>query len=111
VAKAHETPPATCQACGRQITGEIHRFADDPTSAFCSFDCQLSKTEIEVYELELQPITGPLPRKPVYRGPTAERLHYDRFCECDVRYENEITVPKRHSLIFFCPKCGCVTQD
>jgi hypothetical protein len=111
MAKANGQSPATCQACGRIITGKIFRFSNVPSSAFCSFDCQLKQTHIEVVELKLQPITEPLPPDPVYQGPTASRLHDDRFCDCAVYYENQITVPKRHSLICFCPKCGCVTQD
>jgi hypothetical protein len=104
-------PPATCQACGAPITGEIHQLHDDPTSAFCSYECQLEETDIQVYEMQLAPIPEPLPPRPLYRGPTPEVLHYDRFCECDEEFENQITVPRRHSLICFCPKCGCVTQD
>jgi hypothetical protein len=114
MAKATDTSSAAspaCQACGRTIIGKPHRFSNDPSSAFCSFECQLKKTEIEVYEMKLEPITEPIEPWPVYQGPTAEKLHYDRFCECGIRFENEITVPKRHSLICFCPKCGCVTQD
>ena len=108
----HETSPAICQACGRPITGKIHRFSDDPSSAFCSFECQISKTTIEVIEVELRPITEPFAAGPIFHGPRPRTLHYDRFCECsDARFENEIVVPKRHSLICFCPRCGCVTQD
>ena len=109
--KCHATSPETCQACGKTITGDIHRFTDDPTSAFCSVDCQLSKTTVEVRELELLPITEPLPRRPVYQGPTAQHLDYERLCECAVQYENEIIVPNGHSVICLCPRCGCVTQD
>src|SRR5947208_512244 len=105
------TASVPCQACGKAITGKIHRFSGVPDSAFCSFDCQLSKTEIVVEELQLVPIDGPPPVYPVYQGPPPSRLHFDRFCECEEYFENQITVPKRHSLICFCPKCGCVTQD
>jgi hypothetical protein len=80
-------------------------------SAFCSFDCQLSQTTPIGGEARLSPVTGPRQALPVYRGPPPKRLHYDRGCECDLMYENQITVPKRHSLICICPKCGCVTQD
>jgi hypothetical protein len=109
--KRHATSPDTCQACGQSITGDIHRFSDDPASAFCSLDCQISKTTIEVHEVALRPITEPLPPRPVYHGPMAKHLHDDRGCDCDVRYQNEIVVPKWHSVICFCPRCGCVTQD
>jgi len=111
MANANETSPASCQACGRRITGKIFRFSNDPTSAFCSDECQISKAKIGVIYARLAPITEPLPRPPVYDGPTASRLQYDRWCDCEELYENQIGVPKRHSLICFCPKCGCVTQD
>ena len=67
--------------------------------------------DITVTELVLAPITTPLPPAPVYPGPVAEVLQYDRFCDCEVMYENQILVPKRHSVICFCPRCGCVTVD
>ena len=68
--------------------------------------------DIEIHELQLRPTAEPFAPGPVYRGPPPRALHYDRFCECsDARFENEITVPKRHSVICFCPRCGCVTQD
>jgi hypothetical protein len=58
MAEANEkTPSAICQACGRAITGRIFRFTDVPTSAFCSLECQISKTEPVVTELQLVPIT------------------------------------------------------
>jgi hypothetical protein len=108
--KTHETSPATCQACGQSITGEIHRFSGVPSSAFCSIECQVSKAEITVEEVRLGPV-GPRVPRPRYTGPMPRVLHYDRWCECIDLYENEITVPKGHSLICFCPRCGCVTQD
>ncbi len=110
--KTHETSSATCQACGLPITGEIHYFSGDPSSAFCSFECQVGKADIEISELELRPITAPAAPGPVYEGPTARKLYDDRFCDCsDARFENEVVVPKGHSVICFCPRCGCVTQD
>lgn len=103
--------PAVCQACSNNIVGKVLRFTGVPESAFCSWECQLTKTVITAQEIELEPITTPRPLQPRYEGPTATTLHRDRWCECDIDYENQITVPKRHSLICFCPKCGCVTQD
>lgn len=110
-AKRSTAQKPLCQACGKTITGKVHRFSGVPDSAFCSFQCQLSKAEIQVVEAKLEPITSPLPPQPVHTGPTARTLRYERECECGVFYENQITVPNRHSLICFCPKCGCVTQD
>lgn len=66
--------------------------------------------DAEIVELELVPFTSSEPPL-LYSGETAEKLYYDRFCNCDVYYDNQICVPKRHSLIAFCPKCGCVTCD
>lgn len=100
-----------CQACGKKVQGRVFRFTDVPDSAFCSFECQLDKTEITVREVTLKPMTGPQPPPVVFAGPVANELYDDRGCDCGVFYENQITVPKRHSLICFCPKCGGVTID
>jgi hypothetical protein len=105
------TSPAFCQACGKRIVGTIFRFDNDPESAFCSLECQISMTKPVAVELKLVPLTAPLPPLPVYTGTVAMTLHADRGCECGVFYANQITVPKRHSVICFCPKCGCVTVD
>lgn len=105
------TSPAPCQNCGMKIVGKVFRFTDQPASAFCSSDCQLSATTIVVAESHLQPPTSRLPTLPTYHGPVAETFHCDRGCGCEVRYANEITVRKRHSVIGLCPRCGCVTVD
>ena len=102
---------AICQACGKSIMGKTYRFKDVLDSAFCSLDCQVRITKPIALEVELAPITAPHPCLPVYMGPMATKLHYDCGCECDVYYENQIIVPKRHSVIRLCPKCGCVTVD
>src|SRR3954470_24132155 len=89
---------AICQACGREIPGKIHRFSGVPSSAFCSMECQLSKAEITVEEVRPGP-AGPRAPRPWYAGRMPRVLHYDRGCDCAESYENEITVPKGHSLI------------
>lgn len=105
------SPSVICQTCGKKIEGKVCRFTDVPDSAFCSMNCQISMTEPIGGEIQLLPITGPRQSRPVFTGAVATKLHDDLGCECGVFYENQITVPKRHSLICYCPKCGCVTVD
>ncbi|HYT93504.1 MAG TPA: hypothetical protein VEL76_32600 [Gemmataceae bacterium] len=64
-------------------------------------------------DVQLVPITDEdeWPSLPVYHGPPPSRLHDDQWCDCEEEYENQILVPKGHSLISLCPKCGCVTVD
>src|SRR5205085_8369818 len=105
------TSPGTCQSCGKAINGKPFRFSDDSRSVFCSLECQIAKTRIVAVEVKLAPITIPLPPSPAYTEPVARKLHDDRGCDCGVLYENQITIPKRHSVISLCPKCGGVTTD
>jgi len=107
------TASEVCQACGKIITGRVCRFSNVPDSAFCSDQCQTSKTEPVLLsdQIVLLKSSDDRPRNPVYSGPLASRLHFDTWCDCAERYDNQICVPKRHSIICLCPRCGCVTQD
>lgn len=110
--KNNQTSPETCKTCGRPIKGKPIRAAHSPGAAFCSEDCEIGAMQVEVVEVELLPVTEWEPEDlPVYSGPPPETLRCDHWCECGVRYANEIIVPKRHSLVSICPKCGCVTVD
>ena len=104
---------------GASLRSQVHLFVDEFIQALhgkpicrsrIAFKGQISETTIEGYEAKLLPVTRSA-RRPVYRGPMADKLHFDRFCQCSVLYENQIIVPKGHSVIVLCPKCGCVTQD
>jgi hypothetical protein len=97
-------PSANCQACGKKIVGKVYRFTGVPDSAFCSMKCQISMTEPVGGEIVLEPITHPREKRPVYTGAVATKLHDDLGCECGVFYENQITVPKRHSFIWAHPQ-------
>ena len=101
----------TCHACHKQIDGKGFRFGDVPESAFCSIDCQISMTQPIVHEMVINEITEALPELPTFTGQIAVKLFDDRGCVCGVFYENQITVPKRHSVVCYCPRCGCVTVD
>lgn len=98
-----------CQACDRPIAGEVFRFTEVPSSAFCSLACRTSRTQVTLTQLTLCPITRPLPPQPTFDGPAVGPQ--PQGCTCGVFYENQTLVPKRHSLVAHCPRCGGVTVD
>jgi len=70
----------------------------------------MKKLNITAEEIQLEPITEPLPALPdsEERWPPPSRK---QWCECKDGMRIRLSFPKRHSLVCFCPKCGCVTQD
>ena len=71
--------------------------------------CQISRTTITATECTLQPVGESSPPKPTFAGRAARPNGAD--CKCDMVYGNQKLVPKRHSLVSHCPRCGGVTVD